>query len=414
MSSQVGTAPPAAAAGGRFRDIERLLVCASFVTSLGNSIQLTAAAIVIVQASQSMIAVGWVFVAFSAPPVVLSLLFGRLADRFDRRALCIGCDLASAALAAALPTWLLLGGSPTIGIYAATFGLSAISALFLPASNALIKERVADERLGPFNAHFEMGLQAGTLLSTAIGGVLVQWYGAEPLFYFNAVTFLLSAALFVAMGRRPAGAVASETVGASAGGGTGDRPLLTKLGLLYALGNPIITVSNTLLVVLVIHTFRQGAGVLGVVDALAGVGFFLAAALYKLLNRRASNLHVALLGYAACAVFILLQPRFGVPGLMLLLPLGTVTFGVARIACRTMLMRAAPEHRAGRIFGATNAFGLAFSVAATVAVSAVSDRTAVRHGFASLAALIVCVAGVTIAVLWPARARLENRKGRTS
>jgi hypothetical protein len=181
---------------------------------------------------------------------------------------------------------------------------------------------------------------------------------------------------------------------------------VTRLALLYALGNPIITVSNTLLVVLVIRTFQQGAGTLGVVDAVAGAGFFLAAALYKALNRRLPDLRLALLGYVASAAFIALQPRFGVAGLLLLLPLGTITFGIARISCRTMLMHAVAERRAGRVFGATNAFGLAFSVAATVAVSGISDMTAVRHGFTSLSVLIVGTAGVVIALLWPVRHRL--------
>jgi MFS family permease len=418
MNSIAAAVPPATALSPASRRTERLLVAGTFITSLGNGIQLIAAAIVTLAAGQSMVAVGWVFVAFSAPPVLLSLVFGRVADRFDRRRVCITCDLLSAAVAAALPTWLLLGGAPSAGIYAATLGLSALSAMFLPANNALIKERVADRRVASFNAHFEMALQAGTLLSSAIGGVLVQLYGAEPLFYFNAVTFLASAALFLVLGPRPvdtpAGVPAATVeVDPDAEAAPPRRAPLARLGLLYGLGNPVITVSNTVLVVLVIQTFRQGAGVLGVVDAIAGVGFLLAAVAYKLVNRRVPNLWLALAGYFACAAFVVLQPRFGITGLMILLPLGTLTFGIARISCRTMLMRAVPEQRAGRVFGATNAFGLAFSVVATMAIAGISDHTAVRHGFTSLAVLMAGTAGVTIALLWRHRPDLASTTERT-
>lgn len=419
MSSLTAAPPPARPRTPAHRP-ERLLVSATFVTSLGNSIQLTAAAIVMVYTTQSTLSVGWVFVAFSVPAVVLSLLFGRLADRFDRRRLCIGCDLLSAAVAGFLPTWLLLGGSPAVGIYATTIGLAAINAMLLPASNALIKERVAEARLGVFNAHFEIALQLGTLLSTAIGGFVVQLYGAEPLFYFNAITFLASAALFTAMGPPPrrsaAGVGHRDRLAASRDAEPVTRtaqpaiaPPVARLGMLYALGNPIITVSNTLIVVLVIQTFQQGAGVLGVVDALAGVGFLVAAALYKIVSRRSPDLHTALVGYLACAALVMAQPRLGVAGLMVLLPLGTLAFGAARISCRTMLMRAAPHDRAGTVFGATNAFGLAFSVAATIAISGVADRHAVHHGFTSLALLIAGTAALAVALVWPLRHHLDAR-----
>jgi MFS family permease len=47
--------------------------------------------------------VGWLFIAVSIPQVALSLLFGRLVDKVDRRTLCVLSDLVSAATACALP-----------------------------------------------------------------------------------------------------------------------------------------------------------------------------------------------------------------------------------------------------------------------------------------------------------------------
>src|SRR5947199_71685 len=83
---------------------------------------------------------------------------------FDRRALSILADLVSAVSAFALPVWLWLHGPTSLGSYLANFLLACTAALFMPAINALIKERVADARLGVFNSRYEMATNAGMLL----------------------------------------------------------------------------------------------------------------------------------------------------------------------------------------------------------------------------------------------------------
>ncbi|NUR27448.1 MAG: MFS transporter, partial [Catenulispora sp.] len=156
------------------RRAERLLVPAAFVTALGNNVQLIAGALLMIRSDKTMLAVGLLFIAVAVPQAVLSPVFGRLADRYDRRRLWIGCDLTSAVLALALPVWLALGGAKGPGIYAANFALAVVAALFFPVSNALIKERVRPEQVRRFNANYEMATQAGMLLSATVGGLLVQ------------------------------------------------------------------------------------------------------------------------------------------------------------------------------------------------------------------------------------------------
>jgi MFS family permease len=356
--------------------------------------------LLVLQTEKSTLAVGWLFVAVAVPQVLLSALFGRLADHFDRRALCILCDLLSCAVAVVFLISLHFQAKPGVAVYLANLLLAAITAMFLPASTALIKERVQHERLGQFNANFEIATQAGTLLSTAIGGAVVQLIGTTPLFAFNAATFVVSAACLLSIGRRSIkGAAESVNRVHTSAILTTPAPII-RLGLLYALGNVVITVSNTLIVVLVIRVFHQGAGVLGVIDSLAGIGVLIAAAVYKSVSTRVGNLRIALVGYLGCAVFIALEPQLGVVALMFLLLSGALTFGLARVAARTLLMSAVVEDRVGRVFGATNAFGLAFSVVATLAISGVADHTEVRYGFLALALLVGAISLVAAATLW--------------
>ncbi|MEU6347321.1 MFS transporter [Streptomyces sp. NPDC046977] len=365
-----------------------LLLPAVFVTSLGNNIQLIAAALLIVRAQGSVLDVGWLFIAVAVPQAVLSPLFGRLADRFDRRTLWVACDALSALAALAMPLGLALGGPRNAVVYGSNFVLAVIAALFVPVSAALVKERVPARELRRFNAHYEMALQSGMLLSATVGGIALQFFGPTPLCVFNGVTFAVSAVLVLATGR--AGRQAAAPKAAAAGAPCPQAPVRPPLGpviMLYAQGSVVVTVFNALMPVLVIADLHRGPAVVGVVDALGGAGFLVAAAAYRITGARLGDLRLALAGFLLCNVLFAAQPRFGVPGLLLLVPLGAFLFGQARIASRTLLMASVDEHRVGRAFGAANGWGLAATVAVMLGTATVTARAGTPAGFAAVAAV---------------------------
>jgi hypothetical protein len=373
------------------RRAEGLLLGATLITWLGNSINLTACALLLVHTEGSSAAVGWLMMTVAVPQALLSAVFGRIADRLDRRTLCVSCDLISTVIAIALPVSLRLGADPATAVYLTMFLLTCVFAMNVPAFSAMIKERVASQRLVPFNANYEIALQAGTLLSTAIGGFAVQAFGTNPVFVFNGLTYLASAVFVAAIGRRRVAAVAE--LAADEVGGTAPaapRPV-ARIAVLYALGAGILTVTNTLIVVLVVQTFGQGAGVLGVIDSLAGVGVVLAAILYKRVSRRYDQVAIALVGYLCCALFVVLNPLLGIAALALLYPAGSVCFGIARVAARTMLMDAASEHTVGRVFGAATAAGLAFSLVATLVITRITDRIGIATGYLVFGVIVAAV-----------------------
>lgn len=392
------------------RRAERLLVPAAFATALGNNVQLIVGALLMIREQRTMMAVGWLFIAVAGPQALLSPFFGRLADRFDRRALWIGCDLSSAALALALPLWLVCGGSPGAGIYGANLALAVVGALFFPASSALIKERVPADRLRRFNARYEMGTQAGMLLSATVGGLSVQAFGAVPLLVFNAGTFAVSALCVAAVGRRPERAPTATAAGESAPVAA-RTPTRTPMRmrhfiLLYAQGSVVVTVFNALLPTAVIGELRLGAGTFGAVDALGCLGFLAAAGAYRIVSRRSPDLRIAVVGFLLCAVGLVLQSQFGIAGYLVGVPVGAFFFGQARIASRTMLMTSADDASVGRVFGLANGGGLAATVAVMFLVGKVTDSTDTRYGFGVLAALALLAtlsAGVLLRSSAPAR-----------
>ncbi|WP_028801024.1 MFS transporter [Streptomyces sp. 142MFCol3.1] len=391
---------------------ERPLVAAAFTTALGNNVQLIVGALLMIRQQQTMMAVGWLFIAVAGPQAVLSPLCGRLADRFDRRALWIGCDVTSAVLALALPLWLACGGAPGAGIYSVNLGLSVVSALHFPASSALIKERVPADRLGRFNARYEMGTQAGMLLSATLGGLGVQAFGAEPLLLLNSGTFVVSALCVLSMGGRPdretaTGAAEHARVPAGPHG-----PLrVRRFILLYAQGSVVVTVFNALLPTAVIGELHLGAAAFGVVDALGCLGFLAATVGYRIASRRHADLRIALVGFVLCHAGLVLQSRFGLAGYLIGVPLGAFFFGQARIASRTMLMASADDASVGRAFGLANGSSLAATVGVMVLVATVTDRSDTRYGFSLLAALAM-PATLSAGLLLRTSARKSTPAGR--
>lgn len=361
----------------------RLLLPAAFITSLGNNIQLLGAALLLVREEGSMLDVGWLFIAVAVPQAVLSPYFGRLADRFDRRRLWVGCDVLSALVALALPVGLAVGVSQQSLVYATNFVLAVIAAQFTPASAALVRERVPAAQLRCFNAHYEIALQCGMLLSAALGGIALQYFGPTPLFMFNAVTFVLSAVLVFFVGR---GRVDEAQDVAESGGPVQVRRLpLVPLALLFGQGLVVVTVFNALLPVLLVGEWQRGPAVLGVVDALGGAGFLLAAAVYRRSASRFGDLRLAIGGFLICSALLALQPLFGVPALMGFVLLGAFLFGQSRIA--TLLMTSVDRSRVGRAFGLANGYGLAATVVVMLLAAAVTDRSDTRYGFATVAAI---------------------------
>lgn len=384
----------------------KLLLPAAFITSLGNNIQLLGAALLLVRAQGSMLDVGWLFIAVAVPQAVLSPYFGRLADRFDRRRLWIGCDLVSAAAALCLPLGLALGAPQQLLIYATNFALAVVAALFIPTSAALVRERVPAADLRTFNGHYEMALQCGMLLSASVGGFALQYFGSTPLFVFNGLTFVVSALFVIAVGparRRvqlPSATSAAPTKSEASGAptvGLSSLPL-GPLALLFGQGLVVVTVFNALLPVLLVGEWHRGPAVLGVVDAVGGAGFLLAAVAYRWSAVRFGDLRLAVVGFLVCNVLLVMQPLFGVSALMGLVLVGAFVFGQARIATRSLLMTSVDESRVGHAFGVANGYGLAATVAVMLVTSVVTGRTDTRYGFATLTAISL-LAGV-LAIVW--------------
>ena len=128
---------------------------------------------------------------------------GWLADRYDRRRVMIGSDLAAAAVYLAAAA---LASSPAALIALTALGAAA-QAPFRPASMAALPNVAAPEDLNWANGLLGSTLSAGIVAGPVVGGLLLSTTGASGAFLVNAGSFALSAAARRARARPvPAGA----------------------------------------------------------------------------------------------------------------------------------------------------------------------------------------------------------------
>lgn len=128
-----------------------------------------------------------------------SPIAGVLADRFDRRRLMVGADLARIPVALG---FLFARDADTLWIAFAAAALLAVgAALFEPTSSASLPNLVDEAELP--EANILIGSSWGTMLAVgaALGGAVAAAFGREVAFVVNAGSFAASAALIVGIRR---------------------------------------------------------------------------------------------------------------------------------------------------------------------------------------------------------------------
>jgi len=169
----------------------RLLFSGQLVSNLGDWLDFLALVVLIaytwhrgpgsLAALAVTIAIPW---AFAAP------LMGVLVDRWPKRPVLIGADLARAAIVTGLifapSMWVLL---PLV------FAKTLFSTAFAPAQQATIRATVPEGDLLAANSLSQLATQITKVVGPALGGLIVAAWSPRVAFGVDAVTFLVSAAI---------------------------------------------------------------------------------------------------------------------------------------------------------------------------------------------------------------------------
>jgi MFS family permease len=181
-----------------------LLWAAQIMSTLGNELFNIGVMVTIFEQTGSALQTAGVFVARMVPALILGPAAGVIIDRYPRRLVLVGMNLAQALLLSAL---FFAGGAEPVstwGGYAIVVGLATAQTFYRPAQQAILPDIVSRAELVRANSLLMSTNQAILMASYAVGGVLILQFGTQLLVIISLAAYLVgaaAAALIVSPGR---------------------------------------------------------------------------------------------------------------------------------------------------------------------------------------------------------------------
>lgn len=256
----------------------------------------------VVRTTDSGTALGFVLAVASIPGIVLMPLGGVLSDRLPPTYVMSVVSVARAALMGMLALLVLTDATRIWHVYLLAGGLSALDALYYPASLSVAPTLLGPDHLKAANALTQGVEQISGVLGPASAGLLLAFFGLWAGLGVNAVLFLISALIFAAVTRAVPPAINnSQDVDEGEAAHVEDAGTLSALleGARYVWGDPVIRTIMLILVginlsmagpvyvggSLLAESRLGGAGAFGTLIAAAGAGALVGAVLAGSLGR---------------------------------------------------------------------------------------------------------------------------------
>lgn len=257
----------------------RLLTAGSLVTGLGTQATLVALPYQVFVLTNSAFLTGLLGAAELLPLIGASLFGGALADRFDRRRLLLGCQLALVALAAALA--FAAAGPPPVWLVFVLAGLTAGASAVERVTRASIVPNVVSEELLRGALSLTYGLyQLTQVIGPLLGGLLIAAFSISTPYAVDAVSCLGMALAAAAMSPQPpVPVVAREPVLRSIRSGLAfvGRLKAVVAGFIVDIAAMTFGMPRALFAVLSLTVFHAGATGTGLLYAAVAAGSTVAA-----------------------------------------------------------------------------------------------------------------------------------------
>lgn len=128
------------------------------------------------------------------PFFLFSLFSGVLADRWSRKWIMIGADIARALLVCAIP-WIIRDVNQLSAVYPVVFVIGIFTCIFSPAKFSIIPNIVGDRYLLAGNSLIASSALLSVLAGTAIGSIVFDSMGFKVSMYIDSFTYFFSAGM---------------------------------------------------------------------------------------------------------------------------------------------------------------------------------------------------------------------------
>ena len=385
----------------------RRYIIGSSISDTGTWMQVMAQGYVMSTLTNKALLLGMANLAAGLPMLLLTMVGGSAADRFDKRKILLATQYVQIALAICMG-FLIMSGKIEIWhilAFAAVLGVS--NSFEMPTLNALVPELVTRDEIQSAIAVDRAVFHGSRVVGPSLAGIFISAWGAASAFFLNAVSFVALIIALLTIPPRPRGTAEEESKRAS-GIKDGfryvakDKPSLAMIGLIAATTVfifPIITVMMPLYVRLVLGLgadrlgFLMGASAVG---SVIGAIFLISIPRHKRVPFMMAN--VVIIG---CAIFGLSRaPSFYIATALLIFnSLGlAMNFGLAN----TIVQERAPDYLRGRVSAVFMLSFVGLMPIAGLGITGLSDLIGMR---AALAIAAGCYAIIGLIVL--ARVRKE-------
>jgi predicted MFS family arabinose efflux permease len=182
----------------------RLFFAAQLVALVGSWMQTVAQSWLVLQLTNSALALGFIATLQFGPILLFSLVSGVVADRVPQRTLLLGTQtaLAGQALTLGLLAWSGHARYWHVGVLALLTGL--VNTLDMPARQVFVADLVGREAVVNAVALNSAAFNAARIIGPAVGGVIIGHFGVVPAFLVNSLGFVVVIVALLTLGTRRA------------------------------------------------------------------------------------------------------------------------------------------------------------------------------------------------------------------
>jgi MFS family permease len=375
------------------------------VSMTGTWMQVMAQSWVMTSLTASAAMFGLVNFAAGIPMLVLSLLGGLVADRFDRRHILLTTQVAQIALALLLGWLVAVERVAVWHILAVAFALGVSNAFEWPAAAALVPELASREHVATAIAIDRSVFHGTRLIGPALAGYVIGLWGSAAAFFLNALSFVPFILALVSLQPRAQGSAeeqAQRRTGMKAGVAyvRSDKPTLGMIALMAATTAFVFPVVVVMMPLYATKVLGLGPDKMGLLMAISSIGSLSGSAslLAVPADKRRGLMLAAVIGVAAALTSLSQARAFAVAAAsQVVSSLGTSTLlGLAN----TVVQERAPGPLRGRVSAVAGLSFFGLMPFASLGLTSVADWIGMRVTLRVAAALYL-ITGV--GVLWRLR-----------
>lgn len=385
----------------------RRYVIGSFISDTGSWMQVMAQGWVMATLTDKAIWLGAANLAAGLPMLLLTMVGGAAADRFDKRKILLITQLVQIGTACGIGFLVLKGQIEIWQILAFAVVLGISNSFEMPTQQALVPELVGREQIQNGISIDRSVFHGSRVLGPTIGGYLINWLGKASAFFANALSFVALIIAILSLPVRPKGTIEEEEKRAS-GIKDGFRYVakdIPSLAMVILIATqslcifPIITVMMPLYVRLELHRGADGLGSIMGASAIGSlVGSIFLIGLSR--NKRVPLMMVNTVAISTVITALSFAPSFYV--VMGLLIINSLGLAMNFALCSTIVQERAPDYLRGRVSAVFMLSFVGMMPFAGLGVTGLSDLIGMRT-----ALMVAAIAYGVITIIVLARVRRQ-------